>query len=436
MSCARRSIPSSALRSLLALADLAVQQQNNVQQILKGGYHLLELINEVLDLARIEAGRLSMSPEPVQIKDAVKEALDLVRPIASLQNITLSADFSAHGDRYVQADRQRLKQVLLNLLSNAIKFNRSNGLVVLRCEETGDSGLRIEVADTGLGIDEEGLKKIFTPFERLGADRNAVGGTGLGLALSKRMVEAMGGTIGVESTVGVGSRFYIRAAAGGACRRAQSGSRFQRRQLTALAPGRFLSGNHPVHRGQSLEYPADRANPGALSGRALASKPCKANWASISPTRTRPTGFCWICICRTCRAKRYWRHSAAGTAHPKDSGHRSQRGCNARPDQPPQVGGRSRVPDQAFGREAADRRCWKRLWRWNDRKLPEPRGPAEPEPARKLRWAPEAAINLLGAPNGSAVTTAAARSGMERKTVWMNSSPPLRSEDPRSAGAP
>jgi signal transduction histidine kinase/response regulator RpfG family c-di-GMP phosphodiesterase len=194
---------------LLALADLAAQHQSNVQQILKGGYHLLELINEVLDLARIEAGRLSLSPEPVQIKDAVKEALDLVRPIASLQNITLSADFSAYGDRYVQADRQRLKQVLLNLLSNAIKFNRSNGTVVLRCEETKNDRLRIEVVDTGSGMDEEGLKKIFTPFERLSADRNAVGGTGLGLALSKRMVEAMGGAIGVKSTVGVGSRFHF-----------------------------------------------------------------------------------------------------------------------------------------------------------------------------------------------------------------------------------
>ncbi len=151
---------------LLGLADLAVQHQGNVQQILKGGYHLLELINEVLDLARIEAGRLSLSPEPVQIKDAAKEALDLVRPIASSQNITLRADFSAYGDRFVHADRQRLKQVLLNLLSNAIKFNHSNGTVVLRCEETRNGWLRIEVADTGSGIDEEGLRKIFTPFER------------------------------------------------------------------------------------------------------------------------------------------------------------------------------------------------------------------------------------------------------------------------------
>jgi signal transduction histidine kinase/response regulator RpfG family c-di-GMP phosphodiesterase len=194
---------------LLSLANLAAQQHDNVQQILKGGYHLLELINEVLDLARIEAGRLSMSLEPVRIREAVKEAFDLVRPIASLQNITLSADFSAYGDRHVQADRQRLKQVLLNFLSNAIKFNRSNGLVVLRCDEIQNMRLRVEVADTGPGIDEEGLRKIFVPFERLGADRNAVGGTGLGLALSKRMIEAMNGTIGVESTVGAGSRFYI-----------------------------------------------------------------------------------------------------------------------------------------------------------------------------------------------------------------------------------
>jgi signal transduction histidine kinase/response regulator RpfG family c-di-GMP phosphodiesterase len=197
---------------LLGLADLAAQHQSNVQQILKGGYHLLELINEVLDLARIEAGRLSLSLEPVLIRDAAKEALDLVRPIASLQNITLSADLGASGDRYVQADRQRLKQVLLNLLSNAIKFNSSNGLVALTCGDAPNNRLRIEVTDTGSGIDEEGLEKIFTPFERLGADRNAVGGTGLGLALSKRMVEAMGGTIGVKSAVGVGSRFHFELA--------------------------------------------------------------------------------------------------------------------------------------------------------------------------------------------------------------------------------
>lgn len=194
---------------LLGMANLGAQHQSGVEQILKGGYHLLDLINEVLDLARVESGRLSLSPEPVQVHDVVKEALDLVRPIASSRNITLSSDLSTCGDLYVHADRQRLKQVLLNLLSNGIKFNRSGGLVLLRCEQIAGQRLRIEVADTGPGIPEEGLKKLFTPFERLGADQNAVGGTGLGLALSKRMVEAMGGTIGVESKAGVGSRFYL-----------------------------------------------------------------------------------------------------------------------------------------------------------------------------------------------------------------------------------
>jgi signal transduction histidine kinase/response regulator RpfG family c-di-GMP phosphodiesterase len=194
---------------LLALADLAVQHQSNVEQILKGGYHLLGLINEVLDLARIEAGRLSLSPEPLQVQEAAKEVLDLVRPLAAARKITLSADFSVLGNTYVRADRQRLKQVLLNLFSNAIKFNRAGGLVVLTCVETAARRLRMEVADTGTGIDEAGLKRIFQPFERLGADQNAVAGTGLGLALSKRMIEAMDGIIGVESTVGVGSRFFI-----------------------------------------------------------------------------------------------------------------------------------------------------------------------------------------------------------------------------------
>jgi signal transduction histidine kinase/response regulator RpfG family c-di-GMP phosphodiesterase len=194
---------------LLAMANLGAQHQSGVEQILKGGYHLLELINEVLDLARVESGRLSLSPEPVQVRDVVKEALDLVRPLANSRNITLSSDLSTNGELYVHADRQRLKQVLLNLLSNAIKFNRSSGLVLLRCEQISGQRLRIEVADTGPGIHAEGLKKLFTPFERLGADQNAVGGTGLGLALSKRMVEAMGGAIGVESKVGVGSRFHL-----------------------------------------------------------------------------------------------------------------------------------------------------------------------------------------------------------------------------------
>ncbi len=194
---------------LLELAELQADDRDNVQHILKGGYHLLDLINEILDLARIESGRLSLSPEPVRMREALRDALDLVRPLAQQQNINLSPDIAIRCDRHVHADRQRLKQVLLNLLSNAIKFNRPGGSVVLSCEETAANTLRIEVSDSGSGISQEGLKKIFTPFERLNADQTEVGGTGLGLALSKRLIEAMGGTIGVESAVGLGSRFSI-----------------------------------------------------------------------------------------------------------------------------------------------------------------------------------------------------------------------------------
>jgi len=146
------------------------------------------------------------------VREALRDALDLVRPIALEQNVHLSPDVAIRCDRHVQADRQRLKQVLLNLLSNAIKFNRSGGSVVVSCQEAPGNKLRIEIADSGCGIPPEGMKKIFTPFERLAADHTEVGGTGLGLALSKRLVEAMGGTIRVESAVGLGSKFFIELA--------------------------------------------------------------------------------------------------------------------------------------------------------------------------------------------------------------------------------
>jgi PAS domain S-box-containing protein len=194
---------------LLELGDLTEQQTDNIQHILKGGYHLLELINEILDLARIESGRMSLSSEPVRIGDVIKESVDLVRPLAIQENISLSSEKAILCDRYVQADRQRFIQVLLNLLSNAIKFNRSGGSVMVSFVESLGNKIRVEVVDTGSGISKEGLNKIFRPFERLEADRTDVSGTGLGLALSKRLMEAMGGTIGVESAVGLGSRFFL-----------------------------------------------------------------------------------------------------------------------------------------------------------------------------------------------------------------------------------
>ncbi len=196
---------------LLELAQLTEEQGDNLQHILKAGYRLLELVNEVLDLARIEAGQLGLSPEPVRVREALKDALDVIQPLAVHQNIHVRAEGAMRCERHVQADRQRLKQVLVNLLSNAVKFNRNGGSVAVSCEETAENMLRIEVTDTGSGIAADGLNRLFKPFERLGTGAG-VEGAGLGLALSKRLVEAMGGTIGVKSSVGAGSRFFIELA--------------------------------------------------------------------------------------------------------------------------------------------------------------------------------------------------------------------------------
>jgi CheY-like chemotaxis protein len=174
---------------------------------LRGGRHLLDLINEVLDISRIEAGRLSLSLEPVDVAETLKESFDLVQPLARQREIRLNGPVGCNGE-YVLSDRQRLKQILLNLLSNAIKYNRLNGTVTVTCE-TREDRLRISIADTGLGIPEERRGQLFVPFERLGAEQSAIEGTGLGLALAKRLVEAMNGVLGVESTVNQGSVFWL-----------------------------------------------------------------------------------------------------------------------------------------------------------------------------------------------------------------------------------
>lgn len=194
---------------VLQLSELGARQRESVEYILKGGHHLLGLINEVLDIARIEAGRLSLSPEPVRIGDALEHALQLVQPMAQDRGITINLAMHCHGDQHVSADRQRLAQVLLNLLSNAVKYNLAGGSVDVMCGAAGEGRFRVSIADTGAGIAPAGIGKLFSPFERLNADQLGVEGTGLGLALSKRLIEAMGGSIGVESIVGQGSTFWL-----------------------------------------------------------------------------------------------------------------------------------------------------------------------------------------------------------------------------------
>jgi len=188
---------------------LTIIQKERVRQIVKGGQHLLDLINEVLDISRIEAGRLQISPEPVPIRESIQEVLDLTAPLAADRHIQIHVNLGTEANPYVMADRQRLKQILVNLLSNAVKYNYEGGNVMISCEKTSADRWRISVTDTGLGIAPENMGRLFTPFERLVGDSSNVEGTGLGLALAKRLVQLMHGDIGVESTVGRGSRFWV-----------------------------------------------------------------------------------------------------------------------------------------------------------------------------------------------------------------------------------
>ena len=202
--------PLNAIIGFAQLLELEVRgatQRESVDHILKGGRHLLGLINEVLDIARIEAGKLAMSPEPVLVAEVLRGALDLIRPQAAGRGIQLLE--SVPVERYVTADRQRLQQVLLNLLSNAVKYNREGGAVRVGCEDGPSSRIRFTVTDTGAGITPDMIDRLFRPFDRLGAEQTAIEGTGLGLALSLRLVEAMGGTLTAKSTVGTGTTFTV-----------------------------------------------------------------------------------------------------------------------------------------------------------------------------------------------------------------------------------
>jgi PAS domain S-box-containing protein len=189
---------------------LSSTQQERVKQIERGGQHLLELINEILDISSIEANRMQISPEPVSIRDSIQEVLDLTVPLAVKRHIQVVTKLGNSNDNpFVMADRQRLKQVILNLLSNAVKYNYDGGSVILTTQQTPANNWRISLTDTGPGISQENLARLFTPFERLNANQQNVEGTGLGLVLAKRLVELMRGQMGVESTLGKGSTFWF-----------------------------------------------------------------------------------------------------------------------------------------------------------------------------------------------------------------------------------
>lgn len=183
-------------------------QKISIDQILQAGWYLLRLINEILDLALIESGKVSLSQEPMSLTDVLQDCEAMIVPQASKRGIRVSfPDFSELY--YVHADRVRVKQVMINLLSNAIKYNRDGGSVKVECQQLNKRKVRINVTDTGLGLTTKQIEQLFQPFNRLGQESSGEEGTGIGLVVTKQLVELMGGEIGVESQVGVGSLFWV-----------------------------------------------------------------------------------------------------------------------------------------------------------------------------------------------------------------------------------
>ena len=205
----------SPLNAILGFAQLMESasplptdsQKESIAQILQAGWHLLKLINEILDLAVIESGKVSLSPESVSLAEVMAECQTMMEPLAQKRGITMTFPRFDHPC-FVRADRTRLKQIIINLLSNAIKYNKEQGTVVVDYHTNIPGRTRISVKDTGAGLSPEKLAQLYQPFNRLGQEAGGMAGTGIGLVVTKRLTELMQGVLGVESAVGVGSEFW------------------------------------------------------------------------------------------------------------------------------------------------------------------------------------------------------------------------------------
>ena len=194
---------------ILAMDIQDEQSKQNVEEIYSAGQHLLELINEVLDLSKIETGNLEISQEKIGLNPLFDECFTLIKPLAIKRNIRIIDHRTTCKSHTIVADYTRFKQIILNLLSNAVKYNRDNGSITINCETVSTTRLHISITDTGIGLSAAQQELLFKPFERIGAETTEVEGTGIGLVITKRLVEIMGGAIGVNSQPGRGSTFWI-----------------------------------------------------------------------------------------------------------------------------------------------------------------------------------------------------------------------------------
>ena len=189
--------------------SLSGPQRESVGEIIGAGCHLLELVNEILDLSQIESGNIKLNMTIVQIGNLLDECIALIKPTTTNRGIDINQTRSAESGAHIIADPTRLKQVLINLLSNAVKYNTDKGTVTVTCESVDNNRIRVSVIDTGPGISEKLQPLLFHPFERLGAEHSDIEGTGIGLAVTRHLVTLMEGAIGAHSKIGEGSTFWV-----------------------------------------------------------------------------------------------------------------------------------------------------------------------------------------------------------------------------------
>lgn len=204
--------PMNAILGFSQILEMDAQdndEKENIHQILKAGHHLLTLIDEVLDLSKIESGNLEVSLEKIKLNSLLEECFTLINPIAIKQDIRVINHVTHDTTHTIIADYTRFKQIILNLLSNAVKYNRDSGSITISCDSVSTNYLRISITDTGLGLNTTQQEKLFKPFERVGAEATEIEGTGIGLVITKRLIELMGGVIGFESQPGRGSTFWV-----------------------------------------------------------------------------------------------------------------------------------------------------------------------------------------------------------------------------------